>query len=473
MSKIPTQGEYLDWYGFKFRWTSYHQTPDQLNHYIYSYDTLSTEALEALDKLSPPAPIAPRKDIQTAYEPKDKSQTRDFFKLVQNHKNEDPAIQALWNEVNTVPEWVDWDEIERGQKVFWRYAGPAITALTHLSLLGGMASGRTVETLDRTGGFGARAVKRRLMETVQHTFGVHKDLESIQPGGEGWEASVRVRLLHSSVRRRIMQLAQEKPEYYSVKDHGVPVNDLDCIGTINTFSSTVIWLGYPRQGIFLSKREILDYLALWRYVAYLMGTPHDWMATPELAKAMMESLLVSEYRPTKKSATLANNIITGFEGEPPIYASRGYINALTWWLNGPQLARVLEIEKPSLYHYALVASQCWHFMLISYITSSIPILDRLNIDFLKRSYYDAFVFNKKKGALGYKARFSFKWIPDLVNTTTPLGITDEERWRVSGAFGKGTIEKTALFQLLLSTITLFALVYYGWTVLHRSTRVVN
>jgi hypothetical protein len=252
--------------------------------------------------------------------------------------------------------------------------------LAFLSLLGGMGNGNAVETLDRTGGFGCNAVRRRLLETTQHTFDVHKDLASIQPGGVGFESSVRVRLLHASVRRRIMQLAQTKPEYYNVKEYGVPVNDLDCIGTMANFSSTLIWVGLPRQGIYLRPQETVDLLALWRYVAYLMGTPQETFATPESAKAMMESLLVSEIEPSKKSSALANNIITGFEGQAPGYPSRGFLNAEALWLNGRQLCRELKLDHPSLYHQALVFGQCFLFALLGYLSRSIPIWDEINMN---------------------------------------------------------------------------------------------
>lgn len=242
-----------------------------------------------------------------------------------------------------------------------------------------MGNGNAVETLDRTGGFGATAVRRRLLETTQHTFDVHKDLESIKPGGVGWESSVRVRLLHTSVRRRIIQLAQTNPEYYNIKEFGVPINDLDCIGTMANFSSTLIWVGFPRQGILLRHQEKVDLLALWRYVAYLMGTPTDSFATPELAKAMMESLLVSEIEPSKKSPALANNIITGFEGQAPGYPSRGFLNASAEWLNGEQLSRELKLERPSLYHRSLVMGQCFFFMVMGYLSRNIPIWDEINI----------------------------------------------------------------------------------------------
>lgn len=248
-----------------------------------------------------------------------------------------------------------------------------------MSLLGGMGSGRTVETLNRTGGFGADVVRRRLLETLQHTLHVTQDLESIKPGGDGFVDSVRVRLLHAAVRRRILQIAAVNPSYYNVESLGIPINDLDCVGTINTFSATVIWMGLPRQGIWLRKQEITDYLALWRYVAYLMGAPHEWMSTPASARRMMESLLVAEIQPTAVSATLANNIISGLQCQPPTYASRQFMCAMTYWLNGRELSEALEIEHPSMYYSVLVLGQFIFFMILSYVNRGIEYLDDRNI----------------------------------------------------------------------------------------------
>lgn len=68
-----------------------------------------------------------------------------------------------------------------------------------------------------------------------------------------------------------MKLAKENPKYFDVESWGVPINDLDCIATIVSFSSSLIWIGFPRQGIFLRKQEIEDYVALWRLIAYYTG----------------------------------------------------------------------------------------------------------------------------------------------------------------------------------------------------------
>jgi hypothetical protein len=65
------------------------------------------------------------------------------------------------------------------------------------------------------------------------------------------------------------------------------------------------------------------------------------------------------------------------------------------------------------------------------------------------------------GALGYKAKFSFKWIPDFANPTTPLGVTDQERHTNSGAFQKPGLERTALVVLVSTTLAAAFTAYAG------------
>ena len=184
-----------------------------------------------------------------------------------------------------------------------------MTGLAFQSLLGGMGAARVVETLARTGGFSTKVARHRLFETTQHLLQLTQSLESIQPGGSGFASCIRVRILHASVRKKIMTLAKANAAYYDIDRLGVPINDLDSIATIGTFSATLIWLSLPRQGIWMTRQERLDYIALFRYVAYLMGTPTEPFETPEVAKRYLEVLLLYEYRPTETSRALANNII--------------------------------------------------------------------------------------------------------------------------------------------------------------------
>lgn len=276
-------------WGYTFEWTPEHQTKEQMRPLTYTYDVLGAECLDRLDEISPPGSSNPRppetpdgpEDSPQSQEEKSPKPRRDLYLLLEQHHATDPKLNELWTQINTIPPWVDWAQIKRGQDVFYRYGGPSVVSLTFQSLVGGMGGRRVVETLARTGGFGVSVAKRRLLETFQHVLQVTKDLDSARPGGEGFASSVKVRLLHAGVRRRILALERARPGYFDVSEWGVPINDLDCMGTVLSFSAALVWLGLPRQGIYLREHEIVDYTALWRWVATSWGRPRGpgWRTT--------------------------------------------------------------------------------------------------------------------------------------------------------------------------------------------------
>lgn len=365
-------------WGHTFEWTPEHQTREQMRPLTFTYDVLGSECLDRLDELSPPSQAQPPSEATTTKPSGPRPPPRrDLYALLSQHHAADPKLSALWAQLHTVPDWVDWAQIARGQDVFARYGVPAIVSLTFQSLVGGMAGWRVTETLARTGGFGVAVARRRLLETFQHVLQVTRDLDSVRPGGDGFASSVRVRLLHAHVRRRILALAAHDGDYFDVGAWGVPVNDLDCVGTVLSFSAALVWLGLPRQGIHLREQEMVDYHALWRWVAYLLGTPTEpWLADWRRSKVLMESLMAAELEPSDMSRTLANNTITALSRQPPTYTSREFMCAEAHWLIGRDLADALGIARPSLLHKALVASQCLYFMCTCYVYRSIPSWDK-------------------------------------------------------------------------------------------------
>lgn len=126
-----------------------------------SYDMLGEKALEKLDRISPPPSSGlPRSLVRNEAKPAFNSHgtgeqapegKRDLYALLRQNAFNDEALGQLWVEVNTVPSWVCWDQIARGQDCFYRYGGPVLTGLAFQSLLGGMGAARVVETLARTG----------------------------------------------------------------------------------------------------------------------------------------------------------------------------------------------------------------------------------------------------------------------------------------------------------------------------------
>lgn len=74
-----------------------------------------------------------------------------------------------------------------------------------------------------------------------------------------------------------------------------------------------------QMGIQPTKQEITDFIALFRYISYLTGTPDHYFSTPSKAKAVMETMFLYELDPSKTSKMLAHNFIKWLEDEPPVY----------------------------------------------------------------------------------------------------------------------------------------------------------
>jgi len=137
-------------WGYTFQFTDEHLTPEQAYPLKYSYDILGEEALYRLNSISPPTTSAlPRNSSRRAEnkvqndDGKDDTTRvlkRDLYALLRDNAATDEKLGELWRQVNIVPDWVDWKQIERGQEVFYRYGGASLTGLAYQSLLGGMVS---------------------------------------------------------------------------------------------------------------------------------------------------------------------------------------------------------------------------------------------------------------------------------------------------------------------------------------------
>lgn len=138
-------------FGYSFQLTENHLTPDQMDIMKQTYDTLGEKAWEKLDSMAPrprpPFPCHPFGDktkpalsfnCTCEKPPAAPAGKRDLYLLLRQNVLHDESLLQLWDEVNTVPSWVSWDQIARGQDCFYRYGGPVLTGLAFQSLLGGM-----------------------------------------------------------------------------------------------------------------------------------------------------------------------------------------------------------------------------------------------------------------------------------------------------------------------------------------------
>ena len=175
---------------------------------------------------------------------------RDLYVVLQDHLEKDELLQEFWTEVTTIPPWVDWAQIQRGTRcVSTDMEEHVLLVLRTRVCSEAWGAARVVENtspdwrlLDES------RPEQDVLRLHSISYSVQSPLESIQPGGDGFASTVRVRLLHAAVRQRILKLAETKPEYYDVENWGIPINDLDCLGTIATFSATLIWLSFTTTG---------------------------------------------------------------------------------------------------------------------------------------------------------------------------------------------------------------------------------
>lgn len=129
---IPTEKKAPDvreLWGYKFEATDLHQSADQLRPLMFTYDKLADDCLERLNEISPPKKV-PRPVVAQNEKPASKSPKRDLYALLEKHHGEDPKLGELWTQINTVPDWVDWEQIKRGQDVFYRYGMSMLNAVS-------------------------------------------------------------------------------------------------------------------------------------------------------------------------------------------------------------------------------------------------------------------------------------------------------------------------------------------------------
>jgi len=198
-----------------------------------------------------------------------------------------PACRALaefHHRYSSPPPFVNWEQLQRGIDIFVAYAPAAGTSLYYRSLVGGFSIPKITQVLFATRYLAPPSppekVKERLMDTggfLAACFAPVSDKEttattlpaaSIRPGGPGWASALRVRHLHARVRRSILE---SETLAWNTKEFGIPINQEDMSATVLAFSVNVLVGIEFIGGRPLSEADQNDYLALWRYLSWLLG----------------------------------------------------------------------------------------------------------------------------------------------------------------------------------------------------------
>lgn len=224
-----------------------------------------------------------------------------------------PSMVELFEELDRVPDWVDFDQLYRGAIAFWR-AGPLVPMVLSWATIG---AGFSMYSSTRPVLFSNRladpeAAGPRLMESFRWIMGAYK------PGGmdrfaPGFSLSVKVRLIHCAVRYTL-----SRSEHWDWEAWGIPINNLDAMNTQAGQFGWAFIRALGKLGVRFTDREIEDIIALSRYVGYVLGVPEEILHTdPEDALRKHEFHKMIEQPPDQACRDVINGILTFTASKPP------------------------------------------------------------------------------------------------------------------------------------------------------------
>jgi hypothetical protein len=186
---------------------------------------------------------------------------------------ERPAIlQRLKDDlIDARPAWADPEKMRIGAEAHFRLGLLGRLANGTLGLLDGYRNAAVAKSLVATGSL-ATATKRRLAETTKFANDILSS-DGMQRGSPGFNAAIRVRLVHSFVRHGLARNPQWRHDAW-----GMPITIMDSLGTALSFWVPAV-LAAPVFGYTLSTREAEGMMTLWNYVGWLQGVPDELLPT--------------------------------------------------------------------------------------------------------------------------------------------------------------------------------------------------
>lgn len=311
-----------------------------MNELRWEYDVIASDAVDSLQSRT--------------------GDSGDLYSRLEHLHASDPALEQFWKAIRTVPPWVDWEQVRRGQLVVRRHAMPIVIGFAFQGFAGEIAAALgPAEVLVRTGGLSERNIIARVEATLRWLVDVTDSPESLRADGLGFVSTIRVRLRHAAVRQRILNIPESHPAFLDPSIHGIPINTYDSILTLTFFCCNPIWKQLPRLGIYLTKQEIEDFVALYRLLAHLLGVPTEHFSSVTRARKTMEDMKDGNSRPSESSRKITRAFINTFADKAPYNVSRGLIQAGIRMMNPAQVCDALGLEATGWTSYAAFLGLRW------------------------------------------------------------------------------------------------------------------
>lgn len=206
-------------------------------------------------------------------------------------------LLRFFSRVEQEPAWLDHRQLAEGARFIHGTGLAATYVLRDLALMGGYLLSGFNQSLVMTGAL-SKGTSRRVAETGQWWIDCTEP-GGLERGGAGFKSTLRVRLIHSLVRRNLAGRPQWRSERW-----GVPLCQTDMVATYLGFS--VVMLGGLRKlGVPVTRRESRAVMHLWRYACWLMGVDPRWLVCGEReGVVLLHHCLLTQSRPDQTSREL-------------------------------------------------------------------------------------------------------------------------------------------------------------------------
>ncbi|WP_238419751.1 oxygenase MpaB family protein [Gordonia sp. 'Campus'] len=179
------------------------------------------------------------------------------------------ALVELFEEFETVPDWVDPALIAEGEAI-WRRWGTGLFSVAGGITLEMYTESAVAKPLSLAGGYAGDNALRRFLETARFWIDVSQPDALLTPGSDGRATAMRVRVMHVWVRRTVA----EHPEWDRQR-WGDPISQSYQLLTLlggSVVPAMALWL----TGVQTTPREIRVLLHYQRYLGHLLGVRTQW-----------------------------------------------------------------------------------------------------------------------------------------------------------------------------------------------------
>ncbi|MGV9413119.1 oxygenase MpaB family protein [Nocardia sp. NPDC003693] len=178
-------------------------------------------------------------------------------------------LRAFFADIEAIPAWVDPDTLTRAALVLRGGGSDGMYLARDVSLLGGYQFAGFNQTLLRTGAL-EKGSNTRFAETMKWAMDVIS-ADGLLPGTTGYRSTVRVRMIHSFVRRHVVAMPDWEPQRW-----GLPINQTDMAATLvgSFIAPTTGGLG---MGMLLPPSDLDAIAHLTRYTGWLLGVREEFL----------------------------------------------------------------------------------------------------------------------------------------------------------------------------------------------------